>query len=221
MNDPKAVSFFQDVANLRSNTDRLRGGEAPLTRKSLGKSFPFDELHHDEVTTVRQVSRVEDHRRVCMAQLGHRSGFAEKTIGDVGITGALTLDDLYCDGTFEIEVRGKVNRAHAAGPEFAFYSEPASDELGDIHRDLPSGKRPGATSGFNLGLGEEVGIVAEPSTDLHRFFSRICVICGWFCHLSKPGCTPATFGIQNTCPLISRLRSPCFGRSFSFKPRNV
>jgi hypothetical protein len=68
-----------------------------------------------------------------MAQLGHRSRFAKKTIGDVGIGRALTLDDLYCDRTFETEVRGKIDRAHTAGPEFAFYSEPASDKLGDIH----------------------------------------------------------------------------------------
>src|SRR5262249_17948332 len=40
-------------------------------------------------------------------------------------------------------------------------------------------------------------------------------------YLSIPGCSDGTFGIQNTCPLTSTLRSPCFGRSFSFRPRKV
>jgi hypothetical protein len=68
-----------------------------------------------------------------MVQLGHRSRFAQKTIGYVCITGELAANDLDGDGTFETEVRGQVNRAHAAGSDFTFYSESASDKLGDIH----------------------------------------------------------------------------------------
>jgi hypothetical protein len=68
-----------------------------------------------------------------MAQLRHRARFAQEAIGDVGVTGEFASD--YFDGnrTFKIEVSGKVNRSHAAGPDFAFYSESASDKLGDIH----------------------------------------------------------------------------------------
>jgi hypothetical protein len=68
-----------------------------------------------------------------MAQLGHRPRFAQKTIGDVCITGELAANDLDGNRTFETEVRGKVNGAHAAGPDFTLYSESASDKLGDIH----------------------------------------------------------------------------------------
>jgi hypothetical protein len=68
-----------------------------------------------------------------MAQLGHRPRFAQKTIGDVCITGELASNDLDSDRTFETEMGGKVNGTHAAGPDFTFYSEPASDKLGDIH----------------------------------------------------------------------------------------
>jgi hypothetical protein len=68
-----------------------------------------------------------------MAQLRHRSRFAQKTIGDVRITSELASNDLYGNRTFQTEVRSKVNRAHAAGPDFTFYSESASDKLGDIH----------------------------------------------------------------------------------------
>jgi len=74
-----------------------------------------------------------------MAQLRHRSRFAEEAIGDVGVRRKLGPDDLDCDRAFQIEVRGKVNSAHAAGPDLPLYSEPASDKLGDIHIDLPSG----------------------------------------------------------------------------------
>ena len=108
-------------------------GETTFARECLRQSFAFDKLHHDEVTAVRQISGVEDHRGVRMAQLRHRSRFAQKSIGDVGIAGKLASDDLDRDRTFEIEVRGKVDSAHAAGPDFAFYSESASDKLGDIH----------------------------------------------------------------------------------------
>jgi hypothetical protein len=68
-----------------------------------------------------------------MAQLRHRPRFAQETIGDVCITGELATNDLDGDRTFETEMRGKVNGTHAAGPDFAFYSESASDKLGDIH----------------------------------------------------------------------------------------
>jgi hypothetical protein len=68
-----------------------------------------------------------------MAQLRHRARFAHEAVSDVGITGKLTSDDLDGDRTFEIEMRGKVNRSHASGPDFAFYSESAGDKLGDIH----------------------------------------------------------------------------------------
>jgi hypothetical protein len=68
-----------------------------------------------------------------MAQLGHRARFAQESVGDVGITGKFASDDLDGYRTFETEMSGKVNRSHAAGPDFAFYSESASDKLGDIH----------------------------------------------------------------------------------------
>ena len=111
----------------------MKGGCSALAREGLGKRLAFDKLHDDEVTTVRQVPRVEDHRRVWMAQLGHRARFAQKSLGDIGITGEFASDDLDGNRTFEIEMRGKVNRSHAAGPDFALYSESASDKLGDIH----------------------------------------------------------------------------------------
>ena len=76
---------------------------------------------------------VEDHRGVRVPKLCHRSCFAQKTIGDVGIAGTLALDDFDCDGPFEIEMRGKVDSSHAAGPDFTFYPESASDKSGDIH----------------------------------------------------------------------------------------
>jgi hypothetical protein len=68
-----------------------------------------------------------------MSQLRHRSRFAQKTIGDVRIASELASNDLYGNRTLETQVRSKVNRAHAAGPDFTFYPEPARDKLGDIH----------------------------------------------------------------------------------------
>jgi hypothetical protein len=85
------------------------------------------------MTPVRQVPSVEDHRGVRMAEFCHRSRFTQETIGNVCIAGALALDDFDCDGPFEIEVRGKVDSSHAAGSDFTFYPESASDKLGDIH----------------------------------------------------------------------------------------
>src|SRR5438045_3584016 len=97
MNNPEAMCFFENVANLRCDVDGIRSGKATFASESLRQSFTFHKFHHDEVAAVRQVSGVEDHRGVRMAQLGHRSRFAEKTFGNVGISGALTLDDLDCD----------------------------------------------------------------------------------------------------------------------------
>jgi hypothetical protein len=68
-----------------------------------------------------------------MAQLGHRARFAQKPVCDVSIANELTSDDLDRYWSIETKVGGKVNSTHAAGPDFAFDPEPASDKLGDIH----------------------------------------------------------------------------------------
>jgi hypothetical protein len=72
-----------------------------------------------------------------MAQLGHRARFAQESIGDVGIAGKLTPDNLDCDGAFQTKVSGEVDGTHAACPDFALYPESTGDKLGDIHIDLP------------------------------------------------------------------------------------
>src|SRR5262245_1227411 len=117
MYDPEAVCFFEDIANLRSDVDCMCEGKSSLAMQCLRKSFAFDEFHHDEMTTVRKDSRVEDHRGVWMAQPGHRARFAQESIGDVGIARKLTPDDLDCDGAFQTKVGGEVNSAHAACPD--------------------------------------------------------------------------------------------------------
>jgi hypothetical protein len=68
-----------------------------------------------------------------MAQLRHRSRFAQKSIGYVSVAGKLAFDDFDGYRPFETEVRGKIDSAHAAGPDFAFDPEPSGDKLGDIH----------------------------------------------------------------------------------------
>src|SRR5215213_2869873 len=133
MNDPEPVCFFENVANLRGDIDCCCKRKTAMPCGCLRQCFTLDKLHHDEVTAVRQISGVEDHRGVWMAQLRHRSRFAQKAIGDVSVSREFRSDDLDCDGAFEIQMGGKVNSAHAAGPNLAFYSESASDKLGDIH----------------------------------------------------------------------------------------
>ncbi len=137
MNDAKTMCFLEHVADLRRNLDGPRRGETSFVRKQLRECFAFDELHHDEVTAVGKRSGVEDHRRVRMMQLRHRSCFAQKTICNVSVGCEFAFDDFDCYGAVESEMSGEVNSAHAAGPDFAFDPEPASDELGDIHIDLP------------------------------------------------------------------------------------
>jgi hypothetical protein len=68
-----------------------------------------------------------------MMELRHRPRFAQKTVRDVRVAGELPLDDLYCDRSFESQVGSEIDRSHAAGPDFSFNPESASDELGDIH----------------------------------------------------------------------------------------
>ena len=109
MNDPEAVRFFENVADLRRDGDCFREREATFAGERLREGLAFDKLHHDEVSPVRQISGVEDHRGVRMAQLGHRSRFAQESIGDVGIAGEFTPDDLDRDRTLQIEMRGKVD----------------------------------------------------------------------------------------------------------------
>jgi hypothetical protein len=68
-----------------------------------------------------------------MAELRHRSRFAQKSFGHVGVAGEFTLDDFDCYRSVETQVSGEVDSAHAAGPDFALDPEPAGDKLGDIH----------------------------------------------------------------------------------------
>src|SRR6185437_274375 len=127
VNDPEPVCFFKHVADLSGEFDCVCERKTALACEGLRKSLPFNKLHHDEVTSVRQGSGVENHRGVRMTQLRHRARFAQETIGDVGVSREFGSDDFYGDGALEVQVRGQVNRAHAAGPYFAFYSESASD----------------------------------------------------------------------------------------------
>src|ERR1044072_9992414 len=102
---------------------------------------------------VRKVSGVENHRGVQMAQLGHRPGFAQEPIGNVSIAGKFTPDDLDRDRTLEIEVRGKVDRTHAPGSDFALYSESPGDKLGDIHMRPSFGLKGHSQLFFLSGIG--------------------------------------------------------------------
>src|SRR5688500_13761083 len=156
MNDAKTMRVLENIANLRRNLNRARRGETTLTRKQLRERFTFDKFHHYEVSSVRQVSGVEDHCRVRMMQLRHCACFAQKTICDVSVACEFALDDLDCYGTFQSEVGGEVNSSHAAGPDFSFNPESASDELRDIHIDLPCRIKRPETTPLWLGLGEEV-----------------------------------------------------------------
>jgi len=133
MNDPEPVCFFENVTNLRSDIDRLSKRKTALVRECLRQRLALNKLHYDEVTAIGQISRVENHCGVRMAEFGHRPRFAQEAIRDVGVSRELGPDDLDCDGAFEIQMGREVNSAHAAGPDWAFYSESASDKLGDIH----------------------------------------------------------------------------------------
>jgi hypothetical protein len=108
-----------------------------------------------------------------MPQLCHRLRLAQKTIGNVCIAGKLTPDDLDSNGAFETEVRGKENGAHAAGPDFTFYLEPASDNLGDIHIDLPSGKRSQRSFGFGLVRGKRRHSLAPIVVEENEFICHL------------------------------------------------
>jgi hypothetical protein len=74
-----------------------------------------------------------------MTQFCHGARFAQEAISDITVTGELSLDNFDCDGPVETEVSGEIDRTHSTGPDLAFDPKPASDELGDIHGDLPSG----------------------------------------------------------------------------------
>jgi hypothetical protein len=68
-----------------------------------------------------------------MTELRHCPRFAQETIGNVSIAGEFALDDLYCYRSFETQVCGEIDSAHATGPDLACDPEPAGDTLGDIH----------------------------------------------------------------------------------------
>src|SRR5688572_31300865 len=133
MNDAEAMRFFEYVADLRGDVDRPSRGKSSFARECLRQSFTCDKLHHDEVTSIRQIARVEDHRRMRMMELCHGPRFAQKSIGNVGIAGELASDDLYCYRSFQTQVRGEIDSAHATGSDLAFDPEPAGNKLGDIH----------------------------------------------------------------------------------------
>jgi hypothetical protein len=139
VNDSDPVSFFQNVTNLGRDMNGTGERKASFPRKRFRKSFAFDELHNDEVTTVRQTAGVEDHRRMRMSELRHRSRLTQETIGDVGVRRELSFDNLYCDRSLKAEVCGKVNSAHATPSNFTLDPESAGDELRDVHIDLLSG----------------------------------------------------------------------------------
>jgi hypothetical protein len=133
MHDTEPMRFFENVANLGGNLNRARGAKTNLSSKCLRERLAFDELHDDEVTTVRQVPSVENHGGVLVPQLGHGSRFTQEPFGDVAVTSKFAFDDFYSDGAFQSQVGGKIDRAHASGTDFTFDSESTGNNLGDVH----------------------------------------------------------------------------------------
>jgi hypothetical protein len=133
MDDADPVCFFKYIANLRRDFNRAMWRKSPFARECLRKSFAFDEFHDDELATIRQATCVEDHRRMWVAKLGHRSCFAQEPIGNIAIRSEFAFDDLYSNRSFEPEVRGEVDSAHATRADFTFNPESTGYELRDIH----------------------------------------------------------------------------------------
>src|SRR5688572_31153616 len=79
MNDAEAMRFFEYVADLRGDVDRPSRGKSSFARECLRQSFTFNKLHHDKVTSIRQIARVEDHCGVRMMELCHGPRFAQKS----------------------------------------------------------------------------------------------------------------------------------------------
>src|SRR6266536_644839 len=101
MDNSDAMRFFQDIADLRGNPDSMRRGETAFSRQRFRKRFALDKLHDDEVTSIWQIASVEDHGRMRMPQLRHRSRLAQETISNVAVAGKLRLDDFHRDRTLE------------------------------------------------------------------------------------------------------------------------
>src|SRR5688500_18067078 len=133
MNDAEPICFFEYIADLSRYIDRASRGKHSFALECVGQSFTFDKLHHDEVTSIKQIPRVENHLVVRMMEICHGPRFAQKSIGNVGIAGELALDDLYRYRSFQAEVGGEIDSAHATGSDLTFDPEPAGDKLGDIH----------------------------------------------------------------------------------------
>jgi len=133
MDDADPVCLFEYIANLRRDLNGAVWRKSSFARERLRKRFALDEFHDDEMATIGQTARVEDHRRMRVAKLGHRSCFAKEPIGDVAIRSEFAFDDLYSNRSFEPEVRGEVDSAHATRADFTFNPESTGYELRDIH----------------------------------------------------------------------------------------
>src|SRR4051794_28871666 len=110
MNDSESMCFFKDVAHLRRNLHGTCRSKTTFTRKRLRKRFAFDKLHDDKVTTVRKISRVENHRGVRVTEFCHCSCFTQKALSNILIASKLAFDDFDCYGALEPEMGGEINR---------------------------------------------------------------------------------------------------------------
>src|SRR5215475_3687741 len=133
MNDAEMVRICQYVANLNCDADRMFGREATVASQTIGERDSFDKLHHDEVTAVRKISRIENHCCVRMVQSGHCASFAEETIGYVAIAGKFGLDNFDGYRSFQSQMDRAIDRTHPASSDLIFDSESTGNDLRDGH----------------------------------------------------------------------------------------
>src|SRR6266536_2815036 len=127
------MGFLEHITNLDGDLYSSLSRKTALAGKCLRKRWPLDKLHNDEVTAIRQVPGVENHRCMRMPQPGHGPRLTQETLGYVLVSCKLAFDDLYRDRSFQSELSGTIDSTHASGSDFAFNAEPAGDKLGDIH----------------------------------------------------------------------------------------
>ena len=97
------MCFGKYVTDVRCDADGALRCEASFTFQRLRKRLAFDEFHDDEVATIWQDARVEDHRGVRVTKFRHRACLAHEAVGNIRVGSVFGFDDFDGDGISNLQ----------------------------------------------------------------------------------------------------------------------
>ena len=129
MKDVHLVRDVHDFTHLSRDTSDLPRGQTTAFLEDLAEGLTNDDLHHQIMQPALVHPGIVDAHNAWMVNSAHRRGLSKETAQDIGVTGAVSLEDL--DGDQAI-IKKVITLHHLTGS-----ASPQQGENPITPRDVP------------------------------------------------------------------------------------